>query len=161
MKTCFHIRSEPVAEPLQDVRYYVCPDLWPYRPPGLLEILPQIGQSEVCTSGASTVVVNASLLTGLLLVSLVALAPRQIPAANALGMLIAAANLLGWVPLVWLIWHAIGGMETSRHVFAGTMAFRLATIIAAAEVADLLLKRSVIGHPSHAVRQDAVSTAVA
>lgn len=137
--------SHPVrslTEPLQDTHFYVCPDFWPYRPPGLVELLPQVGQAEFCGRSGSLAVVFASVLVGAGLVIFTARARPRMAAAKALGLLVAAANLLGWIPLVWLIWHAIGGMETSRHVFSGTIALRLATVITAVEVVDLILTRS-------------------
>jgi hypothetical protein len=126
-----------VVEPISDVQSFVCPDLTQYRPVGVNEILPQLGQSHVCGPRASRAVVVGSLIIGIGLFLAAAIFRHRLSAVQGLGILIAAGMLLGWVPVVWLIWHAIGGMETSRHVLAGTMALRLAIVILLGEAINL------------------------
>jgi hypothetical protein len=131
------LRSHPirtVVEPVADVQLFVCPDFTIYRPVGLQEFLPELGQSIICSTRASLAVVVSSLLTGVVLFVTCVTLRSRLPPGQALRILIAAGLLLGWVPFVWLVWHAIGGMEIGRHVFAGTMAMRMAIVILIIEI---------------------------
>jgi hypothetical protein len=117
-----------LTEPLQDVGYFVCPDLSPYVPSGYQPVLPDLGRS-FCVPPRATALVAGSFLVGAALLILAWLRRQRELQADGFWMVTIAALLMGWQPFVWLSWHIIGGMEVSRHVLSGTLEFRVGIVL--------------------------------
>ncbi len=117
-----------LTEPLQDVGYFICPDLSPYVPPGYRPVLPDLGRS-FCVPSRATAVVAGTFLVGTTLLVLAWLRRQREPRADGFWIVTIAALLMGWQPFVWLTWHIIGGMEVSRHVLSGTLELRVGSVL--------------------------------
>jgi hypothetical protein len=120
-----------LLEPLRDVEQFSCPALIPYAAAGFVPLLPRLDGSLACRRKPALAAVFGSLAVGGALLTGAFVRRGRMPAPDAFHVLTAAAMLLGWLPFVWVTWHMVGDMEIGRHVWHGTLAFRIGLLLLA------------------------------